>query len=56
MGYLRLSKSMNYYIIKVCTEYHKVCTKLEAKRLIKSDKCVPIITKYAPISQSVYTH
>jgi len=25
---------MNYYIIKVCTEYHKVCTKLGTKLLI----------------------
>jgi len=41
---------MNYYVIKVCTEYHKVCTKLETKRLIKNDKSVPIIIKYALIS------
>ncbi len=41
---------MNYYIIKVSTEYHKMCTKLETKRLIKIDKCVPIIIKYALIS------
>ncbi len=29
----------------VCTEYHKVCTKLETKHLIRNDKCVPIIIK-----------
>jgi len=39
---------MNYYIIKVSAEYHKVCTELETKRLIKNDKCVPILIKYAP--------